>query len=128
MTRLKGTGQELGRIEVDGLGAFILADDGDGDLFADMFLELENGTRIRFGHSSLQCRQDLGDEAIMDAIDAHNAAAASGDAETVADGGETTTYTVGSMVCDDCHRTWPARKDQTPDRGFNTCPDCHEDD
>lgn len=31
---------------------------------------------------------------------------------------------IGVFVCDTCHRSWPLRRNATPDADADTCPDC----
>lgn len=122
MTDKRGTGDELARIPLNDDWDIVFKDDGDGDAFTHVLLEDQyNGaTSIENGISHLR-REMADDGALMEMLG--NLGAVEDDAPVAE---PTTTYNVGHFVCDDCHRTFVARKNQTPDGAVDTCPECHE--
>ena len=114
-----GTAEEFVRIDLGPIGELFVADDGDDDHYLTTGIDTPEGHRKGFGSGLMDYRDEHGDAALeaalKDAADAHEAATG---------GGGPTDYGVGIFVCDDCSRSFPRRKNQTPDASTDTCPDC----
>lgn len=117
----RGTGDELARIPVDDDWDIVFKDDGDGDSYTKVLLEDQNGGTSGIENGISYLRRKVDDDSAFSEI----LGSIGGDEpdDSVA---EPTTYNVGNFVCDDCHRTFVARKNQTPNEGHDTCPECHE--
>lgn len=117
-----GTGDEIARIDLGVIGEMFVEDDGDPDHYVSTGIVKPDGTRSGVGSAIMDFREEHGDvrlEAVLeDAAEAREASGGSGP----------TDYGIGIFVCDDCSRSWPKRKNQTPDRAVDTCPDCGGDD
>lgn len=116
---MAGTGDEFTAIDLGSLGKIHIYDDGDNDAYASVSHSLYRGNGD-LRSAIREHRRDEGDQATLEAL-----ASASTDA-TVASSGGDDGYdpTPGPFVCDDCHRTWPADYNETPDADEDTCPGC----
>lgn len=121
-TSKQGTGHEFLRLDLGKVGELVIVDDGAHDPDTDIRLLDASGNVVldrRPSHFH-QFRSDQGDAAFEAALlggqERHEQTAAAQSTHT--------SYGVGHFVCDDCHRTWPSKRNQTPDGTTDTCPEC----
>lgn len=109
-----GTGNELGRVDLGALGELVVYDDGDPDPYVT--IRKPHGAPASLDALLRSKRNDMGDEAFTEAL---------AKLPTPSNKPTTTTnWRSGPFVCHDCHRTWPSKRNQTPDADADTCPEC----
>lgn len=113
MVDKRGTGDELGRIDLGPIGEIAVSDDGDNDVYVT-FDTMSLTTQIH------QYRDDHGDDAVIDVLDKIQYV------DDSTNGNGSTSGTHGPFVCDHCNRTFPSHANETPDQAQDTCPDCAE--
>lgn len=117
-----GTGDTFIEVDLpDGHGRFVVADDGYHDGDVDYRLEDADGNHATFS----QLRKDICDDDEFIAL----LEAAFGHADAPAGGGSTSRTSFNSppvFKCDDCNKSWPRRRNQTPAEQADTCPECVE--
>lgn len=119
-----GTGDEFARVDLGPIGDLVIEDDGDPDRYLNVNIETPNGGTNSARSVMMDYRQNNGDNDLEAALQAAFEAVA-GDAGGRGGGASgMANYGVGIFVCDDCCRSWPRRKNQTPNSSVDTCPDC----
>lgn len=119
--RYAGTGDPMVRVPIpDADVTLVIKDDGDNDHFVAVCVEDDSG----WSSSMHWLRGSYDDDdrfidALEDAFTAFGGAAPGGD-----DGPSPPLNTPPVFKCDSCNKSWPRRKNQTPDGSTDTCPDC----
>lgn len=121
----KGSGDELGRIEIPNVGELVIKDDGDPDSFACASIETADGNEYRFGTTNLSFRKDKdGDKKFIEGLKQAGASSMGSPSKPRNQG---SVFPSGPFKCHDCNKTWPGKMNQTPGDVHDTCPDCHDD-
>lgn len=118
MVDKQGTGDVLGKIELDGLGTLYIEDDGHHDPDVTTRVDTGGDDRTYLATVLSTMREEMGDRKFMETIENVVAGGPS-------NGGSTSTTNfdlTGPFVCSDCHRTWPGEYEQPG----GLCPDCVE--
>lgn len=112
-----GTGDEFARFSLGALGELVIADDSYDDTDISIHVDLPDGTKTNLNSQVGSFRRENGDAALEAALK---------DAAELREQEFTSPsdYGVGIFVCDGCHKSWPQRRNQTPNGTADTCPDC----
>lgn len=122
MTRsYEGTGDEIVRIDLGGLGELVVEDDGCNDPDVCVYVD-DGGSKQTLGGriSTARRRGALTEAEVVDALRRLEAAAERARKRAPTTTGRPSFYGQGPLVCRTCSRTWPA-KDRD---GSGECPDC----
>lgn len=126
MSQLEGTGAELARLDFGPLGVMVIRDDGDNDHFVNTLDDADNGESLR--NMIMDRRAELrDDDQLVDELETLADKLAQDPDDSTGSSGSSFERT-GPFSCTNCHKTWPQKRNQTPDRaGTNLCPECHDD-
>lgn len=117
---MQATADEIARIDLGEVGTLVIKDDGDDDWHINVSAETPDGTTAALSDVLRVRRRQLGDDRFMTELEAipspHDSAEN--------DSGRP--LTPGPFICDDCSRTWPSKRNQTPHRSDDLCPDCYD--
>lgn len=125
-TSKRGTGDELGRIDLGRLGTIIIRDDGDPDECITNRCA-DDPDKFRSVYDAVyEARQELGDDVIMEELS--KLAFDPPTPEPSMKRPPLPRYTAGPFQCHECGLTWPEKRNKTPELGEpDTCPECYED-
>lgn len=127
----KGSGDELGRIDLGPLGELVFKDDGHDDTDYHLVWEYETpdgaASQTNLGGGPASLRRERGDTDFMATLADLDA---TGRGRPRSARTSTTPPTRGppAFKCDDCNETFPRGQNQNPGSGDDLCPGCAGDD
>lgn len=119
----QGTGDEYGRVDLGPIGVLIVEDDGHNDLDVEAYVMMPTGdsTGLKIAIQTALKNSRITGHELMDLLDSLEGGTKASTRVPVDMGRQ-----YGEFACDTCHRTWPGRKNKTPDKRTDTCPECYE--
>jgi hypothetical protein len=114
-----GTGAEIARFDLGDVGDLVIKDDGDPDYYVRFRIEADDGSEYGIESRCRQYRTSEGDDTFETALTSDES---SQQPESI----DFSKYGSNIFKCDDCNRSWPGKRNQTPDGPNDICPDCYD--